>query len=145
MRNLYLTVEFVSEYVTFRAIIFDESPMEKNIDGFGILAQKSINKNENYYSLGSIIYHTPMTYIENFKLQHICKKFNRLDTRYQNQLDKVEHGKGIVNAIHSLIKVAKIDKIFAHGKMKSKEITFANIVECGEDWNLLSALIQEGN
>lgn len=142
MRKLYLTVEFLSEFVTFRGIIFDESPREKNIDGFGFIAQKSINKTENYYSLGNIIYHSPMTYIENHRLQMICKQFNRLDTRYQNELDKCEYPSMMVKAIHSLVKVAKIDKIFAHGKTNTKEITFDDIVSCGDDWNLLATLIR---
>lgn len=145
MRKLYLTVEFLSEYVTFRGIIFDEGPLEKSLDGFGIVAQKNINKEETYYSLGSIVYHSPMTYIENRILRNICKQFNRLDTRYQNELNKCEWPSHIVGAIHSLVKAAKIEKIFAHGKKNTKEITFDELVACGDDWNLLASLIQEGN
>jgi hypothetical protein len=145
MRNLYLTVEFLSEYVTFRGIIFDEGPLEKSLAGFGIIAQKSINKDGTYYSLGSIVYHSSMTYVENRLLRNICKQFNRLDTRYQNELNKCEWPDHIVRAIHSLVKVAKIEKIFAHGKKNTKEITFDDIVSCGDDWNMLATLIQDNN
>lgn len=145
MRKLYLTVEFLTEYVTFRGIIFDEGPMEKSLDGFGFVAQKNINKDENYYCLGKLIYHSPMTYVENHILQNICKQFNRLDTRYQNEFDKCEWPDHIVRAIHSLVKVSKIEKIFAHGKKNTKEITFDDIVSCCDDWNLLASLIQDNN
>jgi hypothetical protein len=145
MRKLYLTVEFLSEYVTFRGIIFDEGPLEKSLDGFGFIAQKSINKDESYYSLGSIVYHSTMTYVENRLLRNICKQFNRLDTRYQNELNKCESPYHIVRAIHSLVKAAKIEKIFAYGKKNTKEITFDDIVSCGDDWNMLATLIQDNN